>query len=53
MEKNKGDIAWKDLGKFAISLGFARSSVNNAVGRLIEEGIIEKKGPGIYSIKKK
>jgi hypothetical protein len=53
MEKNKGDIAWADLSRFTESLGFAKSSINNAVARLLEKGTIEKRGPGVYGIKKK
>ena len=53
MEKNKGDVAWADLGRYAESLGFARSSINNAVSRLLEKGTLEKRGVGIYGLKKK
>jgi hypothetical protein len=53
MEKNKGDMTWADLGKHTESLGYEKSSINNAITRLTESGDIEKRGPGVYGIKKK
>lgn len=44
---------WAELGKYIQSLGFAQSSVNNGISRLLEDGKIEKIGPALYAIPKK
>jgi hypothetical protein len=53
MEKSKGDLTWAAMSKFAQSIGYEKSSINNAVARLIERNLIEKKSAGIYGLKKK
>lgn len=43
---------WSELGKYLESIGFARSSVNNGISRLLKDGKIEKVGPAMYGIPK-
>lgn len=51
-EEKNSDLTWAQMSKFAQSIGFEKSSINNAVVRLIEDGIIEKKAIGIYGLRK-
>ena len=53
VEKSKGDVTWASMAKFSQSLGYEKSSINNAVSRLIERGLVERRGSGVYGIKKK
>lgn len=53
VEKAKGDVSWASMSKFTQQLGYEKSSINNAVSRLIEKGILERRGSGVYGLKKK
>ena len=53
MENNEDGIAfWKELSAHALELGFHKSSINNAITRLIERDLIKKVGPGKYQLTK-
>jgi hypothetical protein len=53
MEKKNGNITWKEAGDYARSLGYSKSSINNAIIRLVQNKIIEKKSVGVYGLIKK
>lgn len=44
---------WAELGKIVEEQGFSRSSVNNAIQRLIDNKQIIRTGPGLYAINQK
>jgi hypothetical protein len=48
-EKNR-PTNWAEMGAYIESLGYSKSSVNNAISRLIESKNIEKAGSGIYQL---
>ena len=44
---------WGEMGRYAMSLGFSRSSINNAISRLMDKNIIEKIAVGTYKMSNK
>ena len=42
--------AWRDMSKFAVEMGFNKSSINNAATRLLHQKQIQKVGPGKYRL---
>jgi hypothetical protein len=46
----KHTARWKDLNALLKGLGFGKSSVNNAVGRLIRAGIVERVSIGVFKL---
>jgi DNA-binding transcriptional regulator PaaX len=52
--KNRDKTAtWGELSHLSISLGFSKSSINNAITRLQERKIIERVGSGTYKLSDK
>lgn len=49
----KYPATWGDLAKHSVSLGFHKSSVNNAVARLLKAELIQREGAGKYKLKQK
>jgi hypothetical protein len=41
---------WREMSKNLVSLGYNKSTINNAVVRLMERKLIEKAGPGKYRL---
>ena len=46
----KHTARWKDLNALLKGLGFGKSSVNNAVGRLIRAGVVERVSIGVFRL---
>lgn len=53
MQHNPKIMEWRELSNHAVELGFHKSSINNAITRLITKKIIEKTAPGMYRLIKK
>jgi hypothetical protein len=49
----KQTATWKEMNKLLKDLGFGKSSVNNALSRLIKPGIVERVSVGVYKLVKK
>jgi predicted DNA-binding protein YlxM (UPF0122 family) len=51
MAKNPDKLyGWGELSEFAYSFGFHKSSINNAITRMILQKVIEKAKPGMYKL---
>jgi hypothetical protein len=51
--KTRPSATWADMSHNLVSLGYNKSSINNAVVRLVEKKLVEKIAPGVYRIIKK
>ena len=51
LNKNRDrELSWRDLGNIAFELGFSKSSINNAIKRLMNKKIMERTTLGKYRI---
>jgi hypothetical protein len=41
---------WNEMSKYSVTLGYNKSSINNAVARLEKEGKIHRTAPGKYRL---
>jgi hypothetical protein len=46
----KHTAKWNELNNLLKGLGFGKSSVNNAIGRLIREGVAERVSTGVFRL---
>jgi|GEM_PF-4398139 hypothetical protein len=44
---------WREMSHNLVSLGYNKSTINNAVTRLMEKKLVEKIAPGVYKLTKK
>jgi hypothetical protein len=52
LQKHK-TATWREMSKHIVSLGYNKSSINNAVVRLVNRGLVEKVKPGVYQLAQK
>ena len=51
ISQNPKHIAsWHEMSKYSVTLGYNKSSINNAVARLEKEGKIQRTAPGKYRL---
>jgi hypothetical protein len=41
---------WAEMSHYIVSLGYNKSSINNAITRLAEKKLVERIAPGIYKL---
>jgi hypothetical protein len=52
LQKHK-TAKWREMSENIVSLGYNKSSINNAVVRLVNRGLVEKVRPGLYQVTQK
>jgi hypothetical protein len=50
--KSHPSATWAEMSAYTVSIGYNKSSINNAVTRLVYKKIVEKVAPGIYRLTK-
>jgi hypothetical protein len=48
--QKRPSATWSEMSHFLVSLGYNKSSVNNAVSRLVEKKFIERVTTGVYRL---
>ena len=51
--QNNKTATWREMSANLVSLGYNKSSINNAVNRLIKRGLVGKIRPGVYQLVQK
>jgi hypothetical protein len=51
--KGRPSATWADMSHYIVTLGYNKSSINNAVVRLVHKKLIEKVTTGVYRVIKK
>jgi hypothetical protein len=51
--KSRPSATWAEMSKYTVSIGYNKSSINNAVTRLVYRKVVEKVAPGVYRLTKK
>jgi hypothetical protein len=50
--KTRPSATWAEMSKHTVSIGYNKSSINNAVSRLLLKKMLEKVAPGVYRLTK-
>jgi len=51
--KTRPSATWAEMSKYTVEIGYNKSSINNAVTRLMYKKVLEKVAPGVYRLTKK
>jgi hypothetical protein len=51
--KSRPSATWAEMSKYTVTIGYNKSSINNAVTRLVYKKVVEKVAPGVYRLTKK
>ena len=51
--KSRPSATWAEMSKYTVEIGYNKSSINNAVTRLMYKKVLEKVAPGVYRLTKK
>ena len=51
--KTRPSATWAEMSKYTVEIGYNKSSINNAVTRLMHKKVLEKVASGVYRLTKK